>query len=329
MNHILVYSRKKNKNLQNSIELLCKELDGLGFSVEQTHSPNLVRLFLNNYQIVHCFIESLPLTVNEILFLSFAKTIGKSSVLSVFNSKPNEHRLFNHLFTPDVLSVSQTNHLQNFREWNCTKMLLPLFPTLAKKPKSTQVLESTAYLIPLEKNLDEVFNYKTNQDIYFDARQLLSFKKSAQLRKTWTQLLHEQKVLPNWHLILSDEKIHDLIENESLQVVLASPHLSHTEFTNWLSLCLNKGHLIILNEFQATGFSQAWTSGHNCQVVSAQHWPKGLNLAAHDIENSTNKSFFKFSELSEPLLNELSRLYTKIVHQKTTLLSADSAKIKP
>jgi hypothetical protein len=88
---------------------------------------------------------------------------------------------------------------------------------------------------------------------------------------------------------------------------------------------MNKNNLIILNEYQATGFSYYWTSGCNCRVIAATNWIQQLS----EIENSTAlfSSHFKSAELFEPTVNELSRLYSKLWHQKTSLLTSQSAKL--
>jgi len=158
---------------------------------------------------------------------------------------------------------------------------------------------------------------------------LLKDHSPTTLRKQWNQFLKDKKIHSLSHLILSDEKCRDILKEESFHVVLASPRLKHTEFTAWLEKVLNRGHVVLLNEFQATGFSQAWTSGQNCHVLNSHHWPKSLNqFFASDEDITGCRSHFKNSELTEPLINELSRLYAKILRQKTTLISADSVKMK-
>ena len=130
-------------------------------------------------------------------------------------------------------------------------------------------------------------------------------------------------------MVLSDEKVSELLAEESLRIVLADPQLKHTEFTGWLEKTLNQNHCLYLNDFQATGFSHAWTSGRNCQVISTLNWPQSINLVMSLPDDTTAIiSKFKISELSEPLLNDISRLYIKIIRQNTTLISSDSVKIK-
>lgn len=331
MIQILVYSRQAEKQLNNSIEMICEKLNEIGFNCHQTHSTHLARLLMNPYQVVHLFIEKLPLSLHEIFFISFAKTLGKGTLLSLFNSEPKLSKPLISLFCPDSLTVSQTNYLKYYRDWLCPKSLLPLLP----KIKTSKAITSKAkgnwpFLIPLEKDLEEAFQFITLRETYFDARALLKDQSSTQLRKKWNQYLQTKKISSEYHLILSDEKVEELLQDQQLQVVLASPHLAHTEFTEWLQKTLSRDQFILLNDFQATGFSQAWTSKVNCEVLSTQAWPKGLNeYAENSPKISETTSRFKQSELVEPLINELSRLYTKILRQKTTLISEDSIKVKP
>ncbi len=328
MNQVLVYSRKNSFSLQASLELLCSELNQIGFNVEQTHSTHIARLLLNPYQVVHLFVENWPLTISELFLVSFAKAIGRATVVSVFNNQLKLNKPLAQFFCPDAITVSQTNYMQYFRDWNCTKAVFPLFPILTtSKNKFKNAEIPSSFLIPLEKNLEEVFLYPSDHTVYFDARSLTENRSSSELRKTWNQFLKLKKIKDTQHLILSEEKLQQLLADEKIMIVLASPLMKHIDFTNWLQLSLNQGHLIILNEFQATGFSQSWTSGQNCLVVSTQQWPKSIQTQLKQIKKANTASNFKTSELIEPLINELSRLYTKIIHQKTSLLSTDSAKI--
>jgi hypothetical protein len=331
MSQILIYSRPGKNQVNTSLEILSEKLSEIGHHTEHTHSTNWARIFLNPYHLVHLFVEQLPLTVNELFFISLAKTLGKPTILSLFNTDHKQTKPLASLVCPDALTLSQTNHFQYYRDWICTKSVLPLFPEIKNNSSSAAHGKNhlPSYLIPLEKNLEEAFQYKTDQEIYFDARSLLKENSSTNLRKQWNQYLKEKKLHPLAHLILSEEKCRELLKEENLYIVLASPRLKHTEFTAWLEKSLNRGHVIFLNEFQATGFSQAWTSGQNCQVLAAHHWPKSLNqFFASQIDLSNCRSRFKNSELTEPLVNELSRLYAKILRQNTTLISADSVKMK-
>lgn len=330
MSQILMYSRSGKNAVNASIERLSKKLSEIGHHTEHTHSTNWARIFLNPYDLVHLFVEQLPLTVNELFFISLAKTLGKPTLLSLFNTEHKQTKPLSSLVCPDALTISQTNHFQFYRDWTCAKSVLPLFPEIKNSNSSPTSPSPTAtYLIPIEKNLEEAFQYKTENEIYFDARSLLKEDSPTTLRKQWNQFLKDKKIHPLSHLILSDEKCQELLKEESFHVILASPRLKHTEFTAWLEKVLNRGHVVVLNEFQATGFSQAWTSGQNCQVLNSHHWPKSLNqFFASNVDVTACRSNFKNSELTEPLINELSRLYAKILRQKTTLISADSVKMK-
>jgi hypothetical protein len=181
-------------------------------------------------------------------------------------------------------------------------------------------------LIPLDSKLEEAFDFKIPSTVYFDGRKLLNSKtNSIQLRKKWNDLAGQNLISDNYHLILSDNKVKELIEETGLSVVLADPALSHTEFTAWLNQVLNKDNLVVLNEYQATGFSNYWTSGRNCMDVSLP----GLKNSVGELDMNRDfvASTYKASELFEPAVNELSRLYSKLNQQKTTLLTSRSVKL--
>ena len=330
MSQILVYSRSQNKQVNATVELICDKLSEMGHHTEQTHSTNWARIFLNNYDLIHIFAEQLPLSANEIFFLSLAKAIGKPTILSLFNSDMKLTKPLAALVFPEALTVSQTNHFQYYRDWSCSKSVLPLIPLIkTKTTASAQKTTERPFFIPLDDSLEEVFHYKTSGETFFDGRQLLRNQTSAQLRKKWNQFLQTKKISSDDQLVLSDEKVSELLSEKSLRIVLADPQLKHTEFTGWLEKTLNQNHCLYLNDFQATGFSHAWTSGRNCQVISTLNWPQSINLVMSLPDDTTAIiSKFKISELSEPLLNDISRLYIKIIRQNTTLISSDSVKIK-
>jgi hypothetical protein len=299
-------------------------LQQLGLSVEVSHFLNIPRLILNPYQTVHFIVDDLPLNVNEIFHMAICKALGKSTVLSVLNSYKKINPNLLDFIKPDALSVSQTNHLKLYRNIPCNKFIFSAFPKTENFLKKNS-FKHEAYLIPLNSKLDEAFEFSIDDVIYFDGRGLLKKNSSAQLRKKWNELVNSRKISHQHILILSDIKVAQLINDESLSIVLASTHFKHTEFTNWLGQSMNKNNHIILNEYQATGFSYYWTSGCNCRVLSATNWMQQLS----EIENPTAllSSHFKSAELFEPTVNELSRLYSKLWHQKTSLLTSQSAKL--
>ena len=330
MNTILIYCRsKKNEpNAEQTACILSEQLQHLGLHIEISHQLNLPRLLLNSYQTVHFIIENLPLTINEAFYFSLCKAIGKSTLLSLLNS---EKKLGKNLFDfmrPDAFSVSQINHLKLYRDLTGNKFILSAFP----KPEgssSKNKFTNQSLLIPLQNKIEESFDFEIDAPIYFDGRKLLKKMESSVLRKKWNELLVANKINSQHHLILSENKITQLIVEEQLAIVLADPNLEPTEFTNWLSQCMNKNNLIILNDFQATGFSNYWTSGHNCLVISAQNWIDHLNSSIKSLENSSDliSTSSTAAELFESKVNELSRLYAKLWQQKTSLLTSGSVKL--
>ncbi len=312
-------------------KLMAEQLDQLGFLVQQTAVLNLPRLILNPFQVLHLIVDHLPLTLQELAFITAAKGLSKSIVLSLLNANKSESQLLRtHLMKwvhPDALTVSQTNHLKIFRHEVSAKMILPEL-TEYKVYKKTSSEAIRGFLFPLINSLDEATHLNSAKPVYFDGRKLLKLHSSSQLRKIWGQNLKDHKIKSNYHLLLSDEKIDELLKAEPLALILASPQMLHSEFTRWLTLSLSHGHLLVLNQFQATGFSTHWTSGHNCLVLTSHRWIQELN-------SQMDKPIFQHSfpvlginqTSIDTLFNDLSRLYVKIVHQKTSLIESDSAKI--
>lgn len=326
MNEVLIYYRNSPEELsaEKSAEILSQQLQLVGFNTYTSHQLNIPRLILNSYQTVHFVVESLPLTLNEALHLAICKALNKSTLLSVLNSHKKENRSFYNYIKPDAFSVSQTNHLKNFRHLSSHKFILsPLHEVEGSSQKKTY--EHSAYLIPLQAGLTETVQFNLTGTVYFDGRKLLKKYNSSLLRKKWNELISEKKVSTDHHLILSDNKILQILSEGSLKVILADPNILPTDLALWLKLAMNKNNLLVLNEFQATGFSSYWTSGQNCYVLSAQKWIQELSHL--DLNKKILCSNAKEAELFEPIVNDLSRLYSKLWHQKTSLLTSKSAKL--
>ncbi len=327
MSQVLLYSRPQSNHpaAEKTINILAEQLQHIGLNVDIAHSLNIPRLILNSYQTVHLVIDQLPLTASEAFHFAICKALGKSTLISILNSDRNLKKAFLNFVKPDALSVSQTNHFKNYRNISCNKFVFPALPK-TDSPSKSRAFQGDSFLIPLHEKLDEVFQFTLNKTIYFDGRRLVVGKQNSNLiRKKWNELVAQKKINENYHLILSDSKLKELLDEESLAVVLSDVQLSHTEFTNWLNLTLNKKNLIVLNDYKATSFSSFWTSGQNCIVLPAQNWVKHFN----QLELSANLvcTHFKANELYQPLVNELSRLYSKLYQQKTTLLTSRSVKL--
>jgi hypothetical protein len=327
MSEILLYSRPKTKEptADQTVNTLAEQLSHAGHQVDITNSLNIPRLILNSYQTVHLVVENLPISPNEAFHLGVCKALGKNTLISILNSDRNLKKGFLNFVKPDAISVSQTNHLKHYRAIGVNKFVLPAFPKKAVNARKS-AFKHEAFLIPLNARLEEAIELKVHSTVYFDGRKLLNEKmNSIQLRKKWNDLAGQKLINENYHLILSDNKIKELIEDSGLSVVLADPAISHTEFTSWLNQVLNKNNLVVLNEYQATGFSNYWTSGRNCVVVPLQNWMTAV------AELNMNREFvsttYKASELFEPAVNELSRLYSKLNQQKTSLLTSRSVKL--
>ena len=235
------------------------------------------------------------------------------------------------LVNPDALTVSQTNYLKLFRSKTGNKMIIPeLFENATEVSHKPSCV--TGFVFPLLEKIDEGIYFQSQKPVYFDGRKLLSKYSSSQLRKQWTELLIQKKIKAeyqtHYQLVLSEEKMNSILADRPLALILASPKMKHLDFSAWFQLALRRNHLLVLNQFQATGFSHHWTSGYNCFVTSATDWVTELNSKIQDsvFSEEFNNPALKQKSL-DALFNDLSRLYTKIIYQKATLIDSGSAKI--
>ena len=329
MNRVLIYSRMADP----SLDLLCEQLSSIGISNQQTQHLNAARLLLESAQVVHVFIEAWPLTVRELVFLSLASALGRAVVVSVFNSHQFIGTAWYPFFKPDAFTVSQTNHLKFYRQMTCVKMILAK-PLRIKKNSSPLSFNphhqqsEKAFFIPLYENLNEVDSFQSEHCIFIDGRRLLKKQTASEIRKAWNEKLKNNQLSNQFQLILSDSKFDELITDMNLTVVLAHPQWTAVELNTWFSLTLNKKSSLIINDFQATSHSQIWKNNENCQIISAKYWLKDLNLLFKKPSPFLNSvTMFDESVILEPVTNELSRLYTKIIRQKTSFISSSSAKV--
>ena len=168
---VLLYSRKNEAMTQ----IISDQLETLGYNTEQTQIVTIPRLILNNYQVIHFVIESLPLTTNEFLCLTSAKALGKAVVISILNAKPSDKNfllaskssLLNWML-PDALTVSQTNHLKIFRDFTAQKMIVPTLFEMKLAPKKTVSDEAIGgFLFPLFEKLNRnSLGYKWLESIF-------------------------------------------------------------------------------------------------------------------------------------------------------------------
>lgn len=330
---VLLYSR----DCHQTSEILAYNLSHAGYQVEQTYLMNLPRIALNPYLIVHFLIQQLPLTANELLCLKVAQTLGRIVVLTIIDSNQHTDGFQLQLFRPDGFTVSQTDHLQYFRKWSSFRMVLPNLPDLQTEPQkpSDQYTEDSSqqlYLFLFSSDFSQAINFNCGYKTYFDGRYLLKDHSAASLRKKWQSLIKEGKISKNQHLVLSTEKTKELFRTQNIAVALNHPYFLNHELTPWIELATRYKRFVVLNEHQAAGFNQYWTSGQNCLVVSEAEGLSDLSeFCSKQIANQQHSPWayteIASSKLYDPLTNELSRLYTKILHQKTRLLPADSANI--
>lgn len=362
---VLLYSR----NVHTTSEILAENLMQAGFIVEQSHLMNIPRIALNSYSIVHFLVNELPLTANEFLCLKTAQALGRSVVISVIDSNnnywgmsqsPGLSRALNSFIQPDGFTVSQTNHLRYYRVWTGCRMILPALPKNSvisssahfttditqhySEPRSESSFEGTEannnqelyFPLQLSENFDDLFSvaqtFETNYKTYFDGQSLLEKYSLTDLRKHWQLLVQKNKIPNHYHLLFSQKKSKEVIKNNPVALVICNQHINNSRLPDWFELAIANKRFVILNEHQAAGFNQYWTSGQNCWVVSSQNSLEDLSRICEKQFSKRNLLAWSYETkdtrlLIDPLINELSRLYTKILHQKTRLLRADSATI--
>lgn len=319
--------------------------------VDQLHP---LRIILNRYDLVHFFepqsqntnrLQSLLQQFSQTVQSFFIHAVGLPTLMT-FYDRPFDDTLtnrFNDQFT--ALTASHIDQLKSLRTFQGEKMILPCLPNITAQSSISSSENTTGdrpvLVIPVQNSFTDLLNYsKINfktvcrHEIYVDARQLKNKMNNSQVRKAWLKFIKNQPDFSQFILFTSDDIFNDLESRHQLFILIANNHVSQTQITFWIESYLNFNSTLILDENQATGFSKFWKHKKNCFIVSESLSKANIQSELSEFINNNKQkqsSVMKKNLLSQCVdskINELTRLYTKIIQQKTSLNHRSSAKME-
>jgi hypothetical protein len=151
----------------------------------------------------------------------------------------------------------------------------------------------------------------------------------AQTRKAWRKFQMQHPAYQNCDLILKLEHTQDLFKSKHLILDLSTV-TNGLQFHTYFELAYRHGQFIILTANQASGFPDYWKHQQNCWITDLKN-TKPLSHVVDHTQFTLAESFFhddeaeKLTQSFENKLNELSRIYSKIISQKNLSYAANKA----
>lgn len=337
---VLILHHKQSEQAHS----LAEELAQSNVYTDITDQLNPLRLLLNKYDLIHCLTNHNEIGLAHFLGVLTAKTLNIPTLLTVYSHFETELNTPYKLNYFDALTVPYISELKKTRWYNKPKMILPFLPLNYKHspkwPNQHESFKSRSFVFPIVSSFDELksVNFSllrvTNAptDLYVDARLMKKSLRSSSIRKTWQNFTSENPYFKSFTLFTEDKTFFNLFATSQVYTFLHHLKIGGTLNTEWTLSALSSGNFLVLHEDQATAFSHFWKTEENCFIFSSkvptdfQYSSLNETLAK---ENFLNKEDFntQFKQSIDLKINELIRLYTKIVSQKRSLSHNKSQKV--
>ena len=327
MAYILIHTSSKQLPIQNQALRLQQELQLIGHHVEFSQQTHPFRLLKNNYDVFHVLSDKTYLSFNDAPLVLLAKFNRIATVVSQYDNfeiTPTSivQKIQSHSI--DALSAIHIEGLKANKLVNKNKFILPLFPT-EFKIQSTDKSKNISWLKVLNQSFDEL--QQASVPLFIDASHMVLNQSSSTLRKSWKKFQAKNPLYKNSILILNLENTIELMRTQSMIIDLSSV-INAIGFQTITDLACAYEQFIVLNKNQASGYSEFWIHDKNCWISDLQSHTvstqEKIQAAATLFFKKTNSILMKIS--IENKINELSRVYTKIMHEKTLTYSQDKAR---
>jgi len=340
-------------DLNPQAERIASELAKNSLHTEVIDQLHPLRLVFNQYDLIH-FIEpgnpksnkwqNLLTYFRQSLQTAFTHAIGLPTLVTLYDRSDSPNTLLELPNQFSALTASHIEQLKLHRKFQGEKMILPYLPVISRGLSHTlseKNQNKIAFIIPVYKDFTDLLNYSKlhfqkilNCDFYIDARGLTFEMSHSQIRKEWTKFIKKNKDYAQFILFTSDEIFNSLKDSAPLYIALAKMCTTQKQFANWIECYLQNDINLILSEDQATGFSKYWKHQQNCFIIKDTSQLDSFENSLLDYINTkrlANETFDKislFSQCIDAKINELTRLYTKIIQQKTSLNHRTSVKME-
>lgn len=325
----------------DQVQFLVHELEKMSLEIEITESVHPLRLVMNKYDVIHFIHNDSSLHLKTVLSAWSAKALGAATVLTTYHRlEPGLWRDFEFNFF-DAITLPYISELKKMRFYRGIKVILSTFPSVDLPVKKDFSFDQQQFIFPLAKSFDDLLkiNFKSltvlknKSGLFVDAHNLRSQKKEGQsstLRKSWNSFVAKNPQFKNFKLFTERSTLNEVLGDNSSYTFLHHLDLTSEQIAFWTATALNYNNFLILHEDQATGFSNFWKTERNCYIYSprltAQVQMQTINRFLESRQNS-DKLNFDFRSAIDLKLNELTRLYTKIVSQRASLMQPGSVKL--
>lgn len=327
--------------INDQVQFLASELEKMSLQVEIVDSVHPLRLVLNKYDVVH-FIHNDPnINLKTVLTAWSAKALGVATLLTTYSRlQPGLLQDFEFNFF-DAITLPYISELKKMRFYRGQKLILPSFPPVEISQKTVDTSSARQFIFPVLKSFDDLLKIniqalpfvKEQSNLYVDAHLLRSKKdggQSSKIRKKWAVFIKKNPQFADFKLFTELSTLTEVLHEASTYSFIHHLDLSSEQVAFWMHTALVYNNFLILHEDQGTGFANFWKTEKNCFIYSSRI---SASVQWHTIDRliSENKSLaqltFDFKSALDIKLNELARLYTKIVTQRASLIQPKSAKM--
>lgn len=324
MAYILIHTSSTKLPVQNQALRLQQELQLIGHNVEFSMKTHPLRLLKNNYDVFHVLSDRTHLSLTDTPLVLLAKFNRMATVVShydSFNASPTQLLQQFQSHSIDAYSTTNIESLKANKLILKNKFVLPILPTEIKvkaseKEKDLSLVKFISYGF---KDLLESY-----APTYVDASFLTQKQTLPDLRKSWKKFQSKHPLYKKSVLILNQENTLELMRTQSLVLDLCSVN-DAIYFQSLTDLACGYEQFVILNRNQASSYADFWIHNKNCWISDLQlksTWgPEEIQAAAESFFKKLKPNSMKIS--IENKMNELSRIYAKIMHEKALTYNQD------
>lgn len=326
------------QTINDQVNFLAQELENMSLSLEVVDSVHPLRLLVNKYDLIHFIHNDNNIELKTILSAWSAKALGAATVFTTYSRlEPSMLKEIEFNFF-DALTLPYISELKKARFFNKPKMILPFFPKADLQPLKQPSLETQQFVFPVLNSFDDLLKINltalpalvSREQLYVDAHLLREKTGSSVLRKNWTAFLKSHPQFQNFKVFTERSTLMEVLEENSTYTFIHHLDLASDQVAFWMETAITLNNFIILHEDQATGFPNFWKTEKNCLIYSPR-MPSTLHyqLTNQFIEQhpSPEKLTFDYRNSLDLKLNEVARLYTKVVAQRASLMHPSSAKM--
>jgi hypothetical protein len=327
--------------INDQVQFLANELEKMSLHIEITDSVHPLRLVMNKYDVIHFIHNDSSIHLKTVLSAWSAKALGTTTILTTYSRlEPGLMQDFEFNFF-DSITLPYISELKKMRFYRGTKIIFPSFPPADLTANKDFSFEQQQFVFPVAKSFDDLlkinFNaltaLKDQAGLYIDAHMLRSKKEAGQsstLRKNWNSFVKKNPQFNDFKLFTEHSTLNEVLDENSSYTFIHHLDLTSEQVAFWTKTALTSNNFLILHEDQATGFSNFWKTEKNCYIYSPRLAAKAQMQAINSFlegRQSPAVLHFDFRSALDVKLNELARLYTKIVSQRASLMQAGSAKL--